>query len=667
MAIVYISQIKHRRGLRSEVPKPSLEEGELGLVLDTGEVLIGTPNLPEAAARASRNEFPWANTQILTEWADNVGQLLRYEYRHRKEIFDPQTGSVTISSSQALPILQYTTSAAQTISKPIVRKLQERLDEWVSVKSYGARGDGYRDGTTVDYDFMISETAALRRAALDVAHLNISSVRDGWKPKSLFFPAGVYVINNPLLLPPFSHWVGEGRENTIILLNSLPQNVVQGYNDCMIFTVNGSLLPEDAMDDSVIPLYSYSNIGTNPDLIPQDIVIENITFIVGFEPNLTLDTPFDVLRLIGVKNALFKNCSFVGNWAKTLFSPAAGYEHKSPHNTNDSSHYFGGVQGILTGDSIAIVVDSFDTVHKPDNVVFENCLIANTTYGCLLTDDLRNVIFDKCTFNRHYRGISLNEDIVLGSGSLSKTVTKGTYGPKNVSVTNSLFINVKREAISNFSTLRFDDSDTTTEYHQGFGLKSINNRFENVGNNFTNDGNFDTSTITVLNPQYSVINFSNSYGNASIGDTFGRVFNPAKVGRTYGQDAIRIDTSYTGKNIVISQFEPLELPTQNLILSANTAIWKETGIAFDMAKIGTMKIDYVMEIEKGGTTHRRRGEIIVTTDGSFGVTSAEEYDETTTINIELSAFASAQTAELKYVSLEGTDATLSYVLIPRNI
>ena len=103
MAIVQISQIKNRRGLRDDLPKPSLEEGEIGLSLETGELFIGTPNLPVATFRAENDIFPFANTQILTEWTDNVRTLLQYAYRNRKIDFSEYKNAYSRNFKQLQP------------------------------------------------------------------------------------------------------------------------------------------------------------------------------------------------------------------------------------------------------------------------------------------------------------------------------------------------------------------------------------------------------------------------------------------------------------------------------------------------------------------------------------------------------------------------------------
>ena len=72
MAVIQISRIQHRRGLRSELPE-ALGEGEIGVATDTGEVFMGAPNLDKIQHRklgGSRVEgiFPYTNIRLLTEF-----------------------------------------------------------------------------------------------------------------------------------------------------------------------------------------------------------------------------------------------------------------------------------------------------------------------------------------------------------------------------------------------------------------------------------------------------------------------------------------------------------------------------------------------------------------------------------------------------------------------
>lgn len=63
MAVYQISRIQHRRGTSGELPD-ALEDGEIGMTTDTGEVFIGASDHPSVSGRKS---YPYQNIKILTE------------------------------------------------------------------------------------------------------------------------------------------------------------------------------------------------------------------------------------------------------------------------------------------------------------------------------------------------------------------------------------------------------------------------------------------------------------------------------------------------------------------------------------------------------------------------------------------------------------------------
>ena len=236
MAVLQISQIQIRRGPVTDIPSGTpdnnigLEEGELGLAVDTGGLYVGAPNLLAIQSRKPTadnpsGEFPYGNLQILTETTRNTEELIQYTYRYRNLSSNPSFpgpgNGIDWTYDQAKPW----TSDNQTVT----RYIQERLDEVVSVKSYGAVGDGVTD-----------DTYAIWSAAIDVIQTNAGDNVSGFldpngnstgeqitsSRRKLYFPAGTYIISRPILLPPFSTWVGDGIGKTIIKMTTTTQNSV---------------------------------------------------------------------------------------------------------------------------------------------------------------------------------------------------------------------------------------------------------------------------------------------------------------------------------------------------------------------------------------------------------------------------------------------------------
>jgi hypothetical protein len=212
MAITSISRIQHRRGLRADLPV-NLAEGEFGWCLDTRELFIGN------------SQAYGLNSQILTEYSNN-DQIIKHQY----------VGPTGIPAVTNLPNLP-----------PTLRPLGSKLDERVSVKDYGAIGDGVAD-----------DSAAINLAISDRYK---TAVTNGRSPKmalvALYFPAGRYRITSPIIILPYVNIIGDGPANTEIYMD----NVASSY----VATTGDSLGQTDV------------NIGANSATAPSKISISHIT------------------------------------------------------------------------------------------------------------------------------------------------------------------------------------------------------------------------------------------------------------------------------------------------------------------------------------------------------------------------------------------------------
>lgn len=655
MAIIQISQIKHRRGLRADLPF-SLEEGELGLTLDTGELFIGTPNLPNAKERAkssAQQYFPFKNTQILTEWTDNVKNTLNYRYRSRKVEFSEVSARFHYGSDYATPSITYVNSSGFQTTFTVSRKLQERLDESVSVKSYGAVGNGQKDFSYIPTNSEMNvETIAIRKAALDVVNVtNVENKKGEWKPRSLFFPAGIYCINDSILLPPNSYWYGEGKDNTIVALCSSPNvNIQKSINDCLLFTVDSELQPENA--NSAISYHSYQNLNQPV----KNIVVRDMTFLVKKDSVKTgKNKPIDIVRLIGASDVVFFNCQFIGNWSDNIVGSAGvDYEVKA---TSNSIFYYPG-DNINHGDSIAVVVDSRNISidsYKPKNIQFINCDFKNTTYGSLITDDVDNIRFVNCSFNRHFRGVSVCEPVVSG-------LTTGIHGPRNVYVENCIFRNIKAEGIYigkisvSADVISEDFFNVESFSMRNFG--SLNNVFENVGNNNTNFGSENFPVLLSANPVYPVVSFSSGVNFCySIGDNFSRSYVLEKTNGIYGKTVERVKYDPKNNNIIVNSRDFFVNPVRSILLSANTS--GSTGLKFDVSASNVVFINYSIGFDS--STTKRAGNLKLISN-SLTPTINDDYIETSISNFSFDVLVSGSEIELTYDNNNSGNAVFSYVL-----
>ena len=112
MPIVQISRIQHRRGKATDLPQ--LAAGEIGWSVDDQRLYIGNGTVADGAPAVG-------NTEIVTSGSSGFTTALNYVYK----------GYLGDST----PIV---TGAAGDIS----RTLQATLDDYVSIKAFGAVGDG---------------------------------------------------------------------------------------------------------------------------------------------------------------------------------------------------------------------------------------------------------------------------------------------------------------------------------------------------------------------------------------------------------------------------------------------------------------------------------------------------------------------------------------------
>ena len=184
MPIVQISRIQHRRGKATDLPQ--LAAGELGWVIDEQKLYIGNGTLADGAPALG-------NTEIVTTGSSAFGAALKYLYQGY--LGDPGlSGSAT------------------------ERTIQKKLDERVSVKDFGAKGDG----STADITAINKALEKLYR------HTDKDDAR---ARRVLFFPAGTYNISGSIKIPPYAHLVGEGQDKTIIHQSGGAKPVAETVDD----------------------------------------------------------------------------------------------------------------------------------------------------------------------------------------------------------------------------------------------------------------------------------------------------------------------------------------------------------------------------------------------------------------------------------------------------
>ena len=363
MAVIQISKIQHRRGLRIDVPGP-LNDAEFGWAEDTKELFIGN------------GPFHDGNTQLLTELSPAT--IPPYTYISNTDSV-AKTG-VNPFGDPSFPDPNFDT----------VRSYQEKFDDIVNVKDYGAVGD---------FDFsnpggLSDDTGALLRAMRDI--YDEVNGGDPRRRKAIFFPAGVYRITQALPLYPFSRIVGDGKGRTVIFLDRnllLDPNITfLTGNDCVARTV-------DSLGNSGLNLS-----GSSAILSPQNVQVFGVTFRSNVQPDepggpvSNNGSVKEIVKLDQAKNVRFESVEFRGNW----------------NVGNDfTTTVIDGSVGVLMSRIGDLSVDM-------KNYSFKGCEFRNTAYAFNVLDSIENVLVHDSTFEQHYRAIKLGfdsaVDLTLGTG-----------------------------------------------------------------------------------------------------------------------------------------------------------------------------------------------------------------------------------------------------------
>lgn len=317
MAIVQISQITNRKGLNINLPQ--LAGAELGWSVDTRQLYIGNGTLEEGAPVIG-------NTEILTEFSDILNFTNTYTYKGEAAGYIVQTGA--------------------TAGTPVTQSLQSWLDQFATVKDFGAVGDGVTD-----------DTAAINRALYQLFCREVNpQIR-----RSLFFPAGVYRVTSAIKIPPYATLWGEGNDNSVITMDDGVASYVARTAD------------------------SLQNIGVNIGdagaTPPQSITITNMGFT-------HLDPEQDVFLVQDATDCRFQNVGFRGaSVAADLDSDANGSIGVSFASTSalvceqitfDGCVFSGLVWGINTDQQIkgvTISTSRFDTLYR--GVVLGTAAVTN--------------------------------------------------------------------------------------------------------------------------------------------------------------------------------------------------------------------------------------------------------------------------------------------------
>ena len=504
MAIVQISQITNRLGLSQDLPQ--LAGAELGWSTDTRQLYIGNGTLAEGAPVIG-------NTEILTEFSDILNLASSYTYKGTAAGYTVQTGP--------------------TPGAPVVQSLQNWMDQWASVKDFGALGDGSTD-----------DTAAINRA---LSQLYCQTQQSPAIRRSLFFPAGVYVTSSPINIPTWATLYGEGPNNSIIRMAATSNS--------------GSYVAQTA--DSL--QQTGSNIGSNGATAPTSITIANMAF-------QSLDNTKNIFLVQSATNCEFKGVSFIGPGnTNTLINNSLNTTcvafGSTPSITTsdilfDGCRFVGSVYGINTQANIrgvTVANSNFNALYQGINLsfilgqpgptgtritnnVFDNIYSEGIIFASSLNASGYNIFYDVAdsfngVANPSTSIISMQADNNVSIGdmfqrSLAYAVDypQVLLSPNNISTLNGSQISLGSLTVQSGQQIVLDDA--TSVPTTAFALDTIISRSFKIEYSITRENGYRTGTILVSSLSNTIagnqVSYSDDYvENTNLGVTLTAYQNPA--------------------------------------------------------------------------------------------------------------------------------------------
>ena len=355
MAVVQISRIQIRRGRANEgTGIPQLASGEFGWAVDSQELFIGNGSVSEGAPYVG-------NTKILTEH-DNFFELAEtYQYR---------PGYIETGP----------------LGRQVLRSLQDRLDDRVSIRAFGGTGDG------------ADVTESLQKALFEL-YLRQDTETNPQSRVILHIEAGVYTISDTIYVPPYTTIVGAGIDKTVFRKTG---------NFNMFETVSGESLYTGQVNTAIMviePLITASDQGRN-------------VFISDCTMQTTVNDGY-ILKLNSTKDSHFQRIKFVGpKTTTTVFDTAVYMQSKT---------------------------ELVATHHNK----FVDCEFAGIGYAVASDYYVHHNEFESCSFSTLTGGFKFGEAQVVGQiGPFANTITKCDFedverhairfdvGSKNASIAN---------------------------------------------------------------------------------------------------------------------------------------------------------------------------------------------------------------------------------------
>lgn len=574
MAIVQISRITNRKGLEEDLPQP-LAPAELGWAVDTRQLYIGPGTLAEGSPD-ERN-----NVEILTEYSDILATQTAYTYQGAAAGYTVQTGI--------------------TVGSPVGQSLQNRLDSYCVVTDFGATGDGVTD-----------DTAAINRALYQLYCVQANPQTR----RSLFFPAGSYLITDTILVPPYAMLYGEGPQSSILNFFVATWTNTVAYaagvlvkSGALYYRSNFAVPAGTGLTDQVGGQYYWGNISTGAANSLPDYIMQTASS--------TQQTGVNIVSPNEPQNILITNMNLITNQIMD------GLLIERAHDCTFTNV---GFQGPLTTSTLTVSTDDIAAVRwastttlVSNHVTFENCNFKGFTYGTNTQQQVEGITFSNCEFDTLYQGVYLG----------GATPVNG--GPTGVRVITCVFDNIYNEGV----VIEGVSLNTTT-----------NNMFYDVGNHFNGAALAASAIIDI-----------DTANNVCLGDMFERT---TAQSATYARIKLNNTASIAMENgYRLLQGSYVRESGITFTLADNVSSAAQI-FSFDATAVAAVQINYT--IVRGTTVRTGVYTIVRGTDASgTNLQGSDSGVQNSAPGVTFSVTESASTVEWKYVTTStGTAGVLNY-------